>query len=123
MSDARAFGVVHLNLGAKFLNIILGWYVDSWVYVMWYCSDHLQSLRTTVIVGSQWGDEGKGKLVDLLSADFGIILNLSLFSTSFLFSHIWIYFNDKSKTLLHVAKVVPMLVTPLLWRVPKLHFI
>lgn len=28
---------------------------------------------TTVIVGSQWGDEGKGKLVDLLSADFDVV--------------------------------------------------
>lgn len=28
---------------------------------------------TTVIIGSQWGDEGKGKLVDLLSADFEIV--------------------------------------------------
>lgn len=28
---------------------------------------------TTVIVGSQWGDEGKGKLVDLLSADFDLV--------------------------------------------------
>jgi len=31
------------------------------------------SLQTTVIVGSQWGDEGKGKLVDLLSADFDVV--------------------------------------------------
>jgi len=28
---------------------------------------------TTVIIGSQWGDEGKGKLVDLLSADFDVV--------------------------------------------------
>ena len=26
----------------------------------------------TVVLGSQWGDEGKGKLVDILSADFDI---------------------------------------------------
>lgn len=31
------------------------------------------SLQTTVIVGSQWGDEGKGKLVDLLSFDFDVV--------------------------------------------------
>lgn len=30
-------------------------------------------METTVIVGSQWGDEGKGKLVDLLSADYDIV--------------------------------------------------
>jgi len=28
---------------------------------------------TVVIVGSQWGDEGKGKLVDILSADYDIV--------------------------------------------------
>lgn len=26
----------------------------------------------TVVLGAQWGDEGKGKLVDILSADFDI---------------------------------------------------
>lgn len=31
------------------------------------------SLATTVITGSQWGDEGKGKLVDLLSAEFDVV--------------------------------------------------
>ena len=25
--------------------------------------------KVTVVLGSQWGDEGKGKLVDLLAAD------------------------------------------------------
>ena len=26
----------------------------------------------TVVLGSQWGDEGKGKLVDILSAEFDV---------------------------------------------------
>lgn len=26
----------------------------------------------TVVLGAQWGDEGKGKLVDILSADFDV---------------------------------------------------
>ncbi|KIM58919.1 hypothetical protein SCLCIDRAFT_27756 [Scleroderma citrinum Foug A] len=29
-------------------------------------------MSVTVVLGSQWGDEGKGKLVDILSADFDI---------------------------------------------------
>ncbi|KAH7889207.1 Adenylosuccinate synthetase [Phlebopus sp. FC_14] len=29
-------------------------------------------MTVTVVLGSQWGDEGKGKLVDILSADFDI---------------------------------------------------
>ena len=29
--------------------------------------------RVTVVLGSQWGDEGKGKLVDLLAADAEIV--------------------------------------------------
>ena len=29
--------------------------------------------RVTVVLGSQWGDEGKGKLVDLLAADVNIV--------------------------------------------------
>ena len=30
-------------------------------------------MSVSVIVGSQWGDEGKGKIVDLLSADADIV--------------------------------------------------
>ncbi len=30
-------------------------------------------MSVTVIVGSQWGDEGKGKIVDLLSAKADIV--------------------------------------------------
>lgn len=32
----------------------------------------LTCLAVTVVLGSQWGDEGKGKLVDILSAEFDI---------------------------------------------------
>jgi adenylosuccinate synthase len=29
--------------------------------------------RTAVIVGAQWGDEGKGKIVDVLSHNFSVV--------------------------------------------------
>jgi adenylosuccinate synthase len=29
-------------------------------------------ITATVVLGSQWGDEGKGKLVDILSADMDV---------------------------------------------------
>ena len=32
-----------------------------------------QSSRTAVIVGAQWGDEGKGKIVDVLSEQFSVV--------------------------------------------------
>src|SRR5438309_10761489 len=34
---------------------------------------HLRKGRTAVIVGAQWGDEGKGKIVDVLSESFSIV--------------------------------------------------
>ena len=33
----------------------------------------LQSMPATVIVGAQWGDEGKGKIVDLLARDSDVV--------------------------------------------------
>ena len=30
-------------------------------------------MKVTVLVGSQWGDEGKGKIVDLLSEKYDIV--------------------------------------------------
>src|SRR2546426_11592529 len=36
-------------------------------------SRHLRKGRTAVIVGAQWGDEGKGKIVDVLSENFSIV--------------------------------------------------
>jgi adenylosuccinate synthase len=33
----------------------------------------LSKVRTAVIVGAQWGDEGKGKIVDVLSDNFSIV--------------------------------------------------
>ncbi|MCS7013117.1 MAG: adenylosuccinate synthase [Chloroherpetonaceae bacterium] len=35
---------------------------------------HLSERRATVLVGSQFGDEGKGKLVDYLSAEYDIVV-------------------------------------------------
>src|SRR4051812_30310065 len=32
-----------------------------------------KSFRTAVIVGAQWGDEGKGKIVDVLSENFDVV--------------------------------------------------
>jgi adenylosuccinate synthase len=34
---------------------------------------HLNKGKTAVIVGAQWGDEGKGKIVDVLSENFSIV--------------------------------------------------
>jgi adenylosuccinate synthase len=34
---------------------------------------HLKKGKTAVIVGAQWGDEGKGKIVDVLSENFSIV--------------------------------------------------
>ena len=31
-------------------------------------------MANTVIIGAQWGDEGKGKIVDMLSAQSGLIV-------------------------------------------------
>src|SRR5256886_17515352 len=36
-------------------------------------SRHLRKGRTAVIVGAQWGDEGKCKIVDVLSENFSIV--------------------------------------------------
>src|SRR3989441_6967534 len=36
-------------------------------------SRHLRKGRTAVIVGAQWGDEGKGKIVDVLSEQFSVV--------------------------------------------------
>src|SRR2546422_8374551 len=33
----------------------------------------LRQTKTAVIVGAQWGDEGKGKIVDVLSENFSIV--------------------------------------------------
>src|SRR5438067_11658601 len=34
---------------------------------------HLKKGKTAVIVGAQWGDEGKGKIVDVLSEKFSVV--------------------------------------------------
>src|ERR1035438_207530 len=36
-------------------------------------SSDLNKGKTAVIVGAQWGDEGKGKIVDVLSEEFSIV--------------------------------------------------
>src|SRR5215472_6098148 len=32
------------------------------------------SMKTLAVVGAQWGDEGKGKVVDLLAADADVVV-------------------------------------------------
>jgi adenylosuccinate synthase len=34
---------------------------------------HLKKGKAAVIVGAQWGDEGKGKIVDVLSENFSVV--------------------------------------------------
>ena len=34
----------------------------------------MQKIKTAVIVGAQWGDEGKGKIVDVLSEKFSVVV-------------------------------------------------
>src|SRR5689334_9587642 len=34
---------------------------------------HLSSAKTAVVIGAQWGDEGKGKIVDVLSDGFAVV--------------------------------------------------
>lgn len=36
-------------------------------------SEKYNGNRATVVLGAQWGDEGKGKLVDLLAADAKVV--------------------------------------------------
>ena len=33
--------------------------------------------QVVVVLGSQWGDEGKGKIVDTLAADFGLCVRFN----------------------------------------------
>ena len=37
------------------------------------CAIEVKRSKTAVIVGAQWGDEGKGKIVDVLSHSFSIV--------------------------------------------------
>ena len=31
-------------------------------------------VATTILVGAQWGDEGKGKIIDVLTAQAGVVV-------------------------------------------------
>ena len=39
----------------------------------WTTELTLKKGKTAVIVGAQWGDEGKGKIVDVLSHNFSVV--------------------------------------------------
>ena len=41
--------------------------------------------KVTVVLGAQWGDEGKGKLVDLLASDVDIVCRCQVRSYHYLF--------------------------------------
>lgn len=38
--------------------------------------------KVTVVLGAQWGDEGKGKLVDILSTDADIVCRCQVWRAS-----------------------------------------
>ena len=44
----------------------------------------------TVVLGAQWGDEGKGKLVDILSTDADLVCRCQVWNTklSFIFANL-----------------------------------
>eukprot|EP00026_Physarum_polycephalum_P006089 Phypoly_transcript_06130.p1 GENE.Phypoly_transcript_06130~~Phypoly_transcript_06130.p1 ORF type:complete len:476 (+),score=42.92 Phypoly_transcript_06130:317-1744(+) len=79
----------HLTFLKKCMARHICGHSESWVWILdfrphvghYVCCDtpHAAPLcgsdlmETTVIVGSQWGDEGKGKLVDLLSANYDVV--------------------------------------------------
>ena len=44
-------------------------------------------MKNIVVVGSQWGDEGKGKIVDWLSEQADVVIRLRR-------SQCWSYFSD-----------------------------
>lgn len=37
----------------------------------------MESKKSTVVLGAQWGDEGKGKLIDMLGEDFDVVARCS----------------------------------------------
>src|SRR5712691_343581 len=47
--------------------------VDTAAETLAACSGRLGLVPATVIVGAQWGDEGKGKIVDLLALDSDLV--------------------------------------------------
>jgi adenylosuccinate synthase len=53
---------------------------DPWAAARWHASARifltelkLKNSKAAVIVGAQWGDEGKGKIVDVLSENFSVV--------------------------------------------------
>jgi adenylosuccinate synthase len=48
-----------------------GW--DAANHLQWSCLLKKGKGKTAVIVGAQWGDEGKGKIVDVLSENFSVV--------------------------------------------------
>jgi adenylosuccinate synthase len=40
---------------------------------LWCVESDVPNIKSAVIVGAQWGDEGKGKIVDVLSSNFDVV--------------------------------------------------
>src|SRR3954449_9560295 len=40
---------------------------------LWCVESDVANIKSAVIVGAQWGDEGKGKIVDVLSENFSLV--------------------------------------------------
>lgn len=57
----------------------------------------------TVVLGAQWGDEGKGKLVDILSKDFDLIVRATGGANA---GHT-VYFNENGETKKFVFHLLP----------------
>ncbi len=45
----------------------------AWAAASFGMEPHLKTGKTAVIIGAQWGDEGKGKIVDVLSEKFAVV--------------------------------------------------
>lgn len=45
-----------------------------------------------VVLGTQWGDEGKGKLVDILAQQYDVIARAQVRLDYWLFTRMWCWF-------------------------------
>lgn len=45
--------------------------------------NNLFNSKVTVVLGAQWGDEGKGKVVDMLATDVDIVCRCQVKDTNF----------------------------------------
>ena len=73
-------------------------------YSCWFRFDHnggwWSTSNVTVVLGGQWGDEGKGKLVDLLARKADYICRCQVFSNLVLFLNCVAYKLSFFKTII-----------------------